>query len=85
VGETFSGPERIIVAPATGTFHLLEGPAGVRDGAVINRGDVIGTVQSLVTSTPIESPFEGLLVTILALEGERLRPGQPVAWLRMQP
>ena len=84
-GETFSGPERIIVAPTAGIFRRLDGPDAIRDGALIHQGDVVGTVQSLVIATPVQSPFEGLLVTIVAFEGERLRPGQPVAWLRMRP
>ena len=81
-GETLAVLERIIVAPTTGVFHRLNSPHAIRDGDVIGRGDVIGTVQSLGASTPIKSPFEGSLVAILASDGERLRPGQAVAWLR---
>ena len=74
-GETLHVLERMIVAPTTGVFHRL-------DPSTVARGDVIGTVQSLGTATTIQSPFEGVLVGFLALEGERVRPGQPVAWLR---
>lgn len=81
VGETLSIPERVIVAPTTGIFRRL-GCHAQRSGDRVNRGDAIGVVQSLDVSTPIQSPFEGLLVAILASEGERLRPGQPVAWIR---
>jgi biotin carboxyl carrier protein len=82
VGETLAVPERMIVAPTTGIFRRLDGAPPIEDGAVIHRGDVIGAVQTRVAFTPVQSPFEGLLVTILAFEGERLRQGQPVAWLR---
>jgi biotin carboxyl carrier protein len=82
VGETLSVLERVIVAPSTGIFHRLAGPVPASDGDMINRGDVIGAVQSLGASTPVQSPFDGVLVAILAIEGERLRPGQPVAWVR---
>lgn len=74
-GETLHVPERVIVAPGTGIFHRL-------DLSTVARGDVIGTVRSLRTTTAIQSPFDGVLVGFLALEGERVRPGQPVAWLR---
>jgi [acyl-carrier-protein] S-malonyltransferase len=77
-GEALHVLERIIVAPTIGVFHRL-------DRSTVARGDVIGTVQSLGTATAIQSPFEGVLVGFLALEGERVRPGQPVAWLRLRP
>jgi biotin carboxyl carrier protein len=85
VGETLSVLERLIVAPTGGIFHRPAGALAIRDGDLINRGDVMGAVQSLASSTPIQSPFKGSLVAILAVEGERLRPGQPVAWLRIEP
>jgi biotin carboxyl carrier protein len=81
VGETLSVPVRIVVAPTVGIFHRLDGAGQMNGGDMINRGDVIGTVQSLGASTPVHSPFVGLLVEILAFEGERVRRGQPVAWV----
>jgi biotin carboxyl carrier protein len=79
VGEILSLPERVVVAPAMGTFRRLDGAAA---GDPIARGDLIGVVQSLRTATPVRSPFGGMLVAFLALEGERVRLGQAVAWLR---
>jgi hypothetical protein len=75
-GETLYVLERVIVAPATGVFHQL-------NRSEVTCGDVIGTVQSLGMATAIASPFHGALVGFLALEGERVRRGQPVAWLRL--
>ena len=72
----------MIVAPATGVFRRPDGNLRKNDGDFVTRGDVIGSVSSLGMSTPIQSPFDGLLVSVLAIEGERLRPGQAVAWLR---
>jgi hypothetical protein len=34
-------------------------------------------------STPVRSPFRGELVGLLAGDGERMRQGEPVAWLRI--
>jgi biotin carboxyl carrier protein len=34
-------------------------------------------------STPVRSPFRGILAGLLANDGERLRQGEPVAWLRV--
>ncbi len=82
-GETLSVPERLIVAPSTGVFRSLSG-RGRKPGAAIDRGEIIGEVRSLGISTAVRSPFAGVLVDVLAVDGQRLRPGQPVAWLRVE-
>jgi biotin carboxyl carrier protein len=81
-GETLAVPERIIVAPATGVFHRLEGDGHIVGGNPVGQGDVIGVVRSLGTSSPVQSPFQGLLVGMLVSDGQRVRRGQPIAWLR---
>lgn len=82
VGETLSIPERVIVAPAMGVFHRLDGDGGIHEGHTVERGDLIGIVRSLGTSTPVHSPFQGLLLGMLASDGERVRRGQAIAWVR---
>lgn len=82
MGEVLSIPERLIVAPSSGLFRGLQDRPRAKHGYTVNEGDTIGEVRSLGISTPIRSPFGGVLVKILAFEGERVRPGQPVAWVR---
>jgi [acyl-carrier-protein] S-malonyltransferase len=82
MGETLSMVERLIVAPSCGKL-CLDGRLSLKSGDPVYRGDVIGAVHSLGIVTPIQSPFGGVLVEVLAVEGERLRTGQPVAWLRV--
>lgn len=79
-GETLAVPERVIVAPAPGTFRPVE-PEQVLDVQVIEL-QVIGFVEGKGHSTPVQSPFGGRLMGLLAHAGERVREGQPVAWLR---
>lgn len=81
-GETLSVSERVIVAPTMGVFHRLDGDDRAGCGDSVDRGDVIGVVRSLGASTPVQSPFEGLLIAMLASDGERVRRGQAIAWLR---
>lgn len=78
-GEQLDVLERMIVAPSVGVFrsHL------VGDGDDIEPGEEIGFVDGPGTSIPVCSPFRGKLVGMLAHPGERLREGQPVAWLRV--
>jgi hypothetical protein len=70
-------PERLIVAPAVGVFR----PRPVARGARIYEGEVVGHIIGPGTSLPVRSPFGGTLMGMLAQTGERLRKGQPVAWL----
>lgn len=78
-GETLAVPERMIVAPVVGIFRSH----GVADGVELNPGDEIGVVEGPGTLCPILSPFGGTLMGMLAHPGERLRSGQPIAWLRV--
>jgi biotin carboxyl carrier protein len=78
-GEGLLVPERMIVAPAVGTFRSVS----LSDGAQLSTGQTVGMVDGPGTSTPVASPFTGQLVGMLVHPGERLREGQPVAWLRV--
>lgn len=78
-GETLAVLERVIVAPTVGVFRPL--PAA--DELVIAAGDAIGVVEGPGASTPVRSPFRGRLMGMMARGGERVREGQPVAWLRL--
>jgi [acyl-carrier-protein] S-malonyltransferase len=47
-------------------------------GTPIEIGDLVG----LVSGTEVRSAFAGDLMGVLAHPGERVQPGQPIAWLR---
>jgi biotin carboxyl carrier protein len=80
-GETLAVPERVIVAPAPGTFRPVE-PGAISPDVHVAEEQVIGFVEGKGHSTPVRSPFGGRLMGLLAHAGERVREGQPVAWLR---
>jgi len=88
----------VIVAPTVGVFRPLRddtdvdlttagtGIAGdppAPPGTRITAGQAIGVVEGPGSSTPVRSPFGGFLIGMLARGGERVREGQPVAWLRL--
>ena len=95
-GEHLYTSERVVVSPAPGVFepavHLaaLESTAlaeanaapgsghGAEPGSLIAVGDQVGTVGL----TEVRTPFDGILVRWLAVRGERVVEGQPVAWIR---
>ena len=97
-GEVLAVPERVIVAPAVGVFRPLgeieadlteagdtvfAGDTPGPPGTVVTAGQAIGVIEGPGSSTPVRSPFGGFLVGMLARRGERVREGQPVAWLRL--
>lgn len=81
-GELLRLPEKLVLAPAPGTFRPLRSEPGP-DGARLAIAEVIGFVDGPRVSVPVQSHFQGHLMGFLAWAGERVREGQPVAWLRV--
>ena len=95
-GEHLYTSERVIVSPTPGVFEpdvqlaalestaLAEATAapgsgaGTEPGSLLAVGDRVGTVGL----TDVRTPFAGILVRWLAVRGERVVEGQPVAWIR---
>ena len=78
-GELLHVHERLIVSPAAGVF--APAPASdttTAEGEAIAVGGLIGTVAG----EDVRSPFAGWLMGMMALPGERVTIGQPIAWLR---
>lgn len=85
-GELMHVPERLVVTPAAGIFRWLPlagTPDDSPDGDQVAAGQPIGVVEGAGRTVEVRSPFAGSLMGRLAETGERLRPGQPVAWLRI--
>jgi [acyl-carrier-protein] S-malonyltransferase len=76
-GEHLFAVERLVVSPAAGVFT----PTGqLTNGDLISVGHVLGNVGE----HEVRSPFAGVLQSYIAVEGERVTPRQPIAWLRAQ-
>ena len=80
-GDDLRLPTRLVVAPEAGTFRPLPPETCTTEGEVVDHGTALGTVESLGRSVPVTSAFSGFLMGMLALPGERVRAGQPIAWL----
>ena len=80
--QALSIPERMIVAPTVGVFRSSFDDERT-DGRTVEVGQTIGVIDGRGTSTAVCSPFRGVLAGMLACDGERLRQGEPVAWLRV--
>jgi biotin carboxyl carrier protein len=84
-GEALHVRERIVLAPVTGRFVVDTDdeidPA--RPGALVLAGSPLGGVVGSGRTTAVTTPFTGVLAGLLAHDGERVREGQPIAWLRV--
>ena len=76
-------PERMIVAPDLGTFAPVDPQVVTTEGEIVLAGQLIGTLTAGDRRTDVRSPFTGFLMGVLAHRGERVRAGQPIAWLRV--
>ena len=82
-GELAHVVERVVVSPAAGLFRPATDDALDVNGEHVTRGQELGVIEAPGSSTPVHCPFEGQLMGMLAQAGERLREGQPIAWLRV--
>jgi [acyl-carrier-protein] S-malonyltransferase len=74
-GEHLFAVERLVVSPAAGIFSPRP---ELLPGAIVEIGTIIGTVGD----AEVRSAFAGILQAFIAVDGERITPRQPIAWLR---
>ncbi len=77
-GEHLHMSERLVVSPAAGVFSPAERWRENLAGSRVEVGEVLGTVGT----EEIRSRFSGVVMGIIAHDGEQLLPSQPIAWLR---
>ena len=82
LGECPEISERLILSPVLGVVRHLEPEVVTAEGEVVERGQAIVMIESSGESVPARSRFAGFLMGMLVEPGERVREGQPVAWLR---
>ena len=76
-------PERVVVAPCGGVFEPTPPETVTSEGEIVHEGQTVGMLRSSGTDVPVRTPFAGFLMGMLAARGERVREGQPIAWLRV--
>ncbi len=78
IGEFPVVSERMLVAPMQGRFE----PALVSEDDV-SPGQVVGEVVRSDERVPVVATTRGRFMGHLAERGERVRDGQPLAWIRL--
>lgn len=84
-GEVMHIRERIVLAPATGRFVAVPDDEvdPHRPGTLVFAGSPLAAVVSSGEAQAVTSPFTGVIAGLLAHDGERVREGQPLFWLRV--
>ncbi len=77
-GEHLFMTERMVVSPSAGVFTPDARWAGAGSGARVEVGELLGTVGTV----EVRSLFAGVVQGFIAVQGERVTPSQPIAWLR---
>nr|MDP9453669.1 hypothetical protein [Actinomycetota bacterium] len=77
-GEHLHMAERLVVSPAAGVFSPAERWRENLAGSRVEVGEVLGTVGT----EEIRSRFSGVVMGIIAHDGEQVLASQPIAWLR---
>ncbi|HMG45646.1 MAG TPA: hypothetical protein VK611_30225 [Acidimicrobiales bacterium] len=83
LAEDLHVPERLIAAPVAGVFSLLPPDVVTSEGEIVQAGQAMGFIERNAESVTVVSPHTGFLMGLLALPGERVRDGQPLAWVRV--
>jgi urea carboxylase len=50
----------------------------VKAGQRVTKGEVVAIVESMKMEIAIESPVDGVVLEVVAIEGKPIAPGQPV-------
>lgn len=73
-GEHLSMTVRMVISPAAGIYQPVE---SATSGSAIQVGGLLGHVGEV----DVRSAFAGTISGMLAVAGERVTTGQPIAWL----
>lgn len=77
-GEHLSMSVRMVVSPAAGVFQPDH---RARPGAKLTVGGLLGHIGNIDDGVEVRSSFAGEISGMLAVGGERVTAGQPIAWL----
>lgn len=72
---------RFIVAPSAGIFRPAPVTTYTTEGEIIDRDGIVGHIDGPGRTEPVTSFCSGFLVRLFVDEGQRVRPGQRIAWL----
>ncbi|MBP7929888.1 MAG: hypothetical protein KAZ88_06945 [Acidimicrobiia bacterium] len=73
-GEHTATSDRAVISPEGGLFHAT-------NATKVLQGDTLGTIDRQGRLTEVVAPVSGTITHWFVLDTERVRSGQPVAWI----
>ena len=80
--ETFELHERVVISPSGGRVALPPVATRAVEGEFVLSGESVATVKVGAAEIPVRTAFRGWLMGFMVLDGQPVRSGEPVAWLR---
>ena len=75
-------PDKIVVSPGHGRLVVPLPKSFGTEGEVVRAGDVIAIVDAKSQQVEVRAPCDAWVLTFLARDGDRVRPGAPIAHIR---
>jgi len=75
-------PDKIVVSPGHGRVSVPLPTRFGTEGEVVRAGDVIAVVNANSQSMEVRAPCDAWVLAYIARDGDRVRPGAPIAHLR---
>jgi acetyl-CoA carboxylase biotin carboxyl carrier protein len=79
--QTLPSDHRIITSPIVGTFYRTpspDSPPYVEVGSVVEKGDVVCTLEAMKLMNQLEAEYKCEILAILADQGSMVEFGQPL-------
>lgn len=80
--EITSIRERVVISPATGTFHPRPPDVFTTEGEWVDEGQVVAEIRNGDEVWPVTCAFRGWLMGMLAIPGQPVRSGDRLFWIR---
>lgn len=80
--ETTAIRERVVVAPCTGRFQPLPPEIFTSEGEWVEPGTVLAEIRNNGSVHPVRSVFRGWVMGMLALDGQPVKAGDALFWIR---
>jgi biotin carboxyl carrier protein len=74
--------ERVVVSPCAGRFRSLPREVLIAEGEWVEPDTTLAVVVNGEGDVPVQSPFRGWVMGMLANDGQPVRPGQALFWIR---
>ena len=80
--EVFELSERVVISPSAGRVALPPVSSRAEEGEFVLSGESVAAIKVGGSEVPVRTVFRGWMMGFLVLDGQPIRSGDPVAWLR---